>query len=120
MCFAENFDILVGKHPDQQSFTLPKELFNRRSGFMKAARSDAWIKTPSDITELADFDADIFQSYLQCVYTGKVVATKVFAEAKFDDRCFCAVIRLWVLAEYLNDPATTNLIAHHFVTVAHL
>ena len=52
---TKSFDVLVGKEPNQQRFTVYHDLLVHRSGFFKAARSSRWTQ-PDQPTTLVDHD----------------------------------------------------------------
>ena len=66
---TKTFDVLVGKEPSQQRFTVHHDLLVQRSEFFKAARSSRWTQ-PDQPTTLDDHDPDTFSTYLHCLYFG--------------------------------------------------
>jgi hypothetical protein len=66
---TKTFDVLVGKDPNQQRFTVHHDLLVQRSEFFKAARSSRWTQSDQPTT-LEDHDFDIFSTYLHCLYFG--------------------------------------------------
>jgi hypothetical protein len=67
---TKSFDVLVGKEPDQQRFTVYHDLLTERSEFFRAARSERCIDTPGKPTTLDDAKAEVFSAYLHCVNFG--------------------------------------------------
>lgn len=54
----------------------------QRSEFFRAARSAQWLKDPTKPVDLSDYDADIFEAYLNCAYLGaRIIKSKVEDEA---------------------------------------
>ncbi|KAM0699252.1 hypothetical protein Q7P36_001299 [Cladosporium allicinum] len=54
----------------------------QRSEFFRAARSAQWLKDLTKPVDLSDYDADIFEAYLNCAYLGaRIIKSKVEDEA---------------------------------------
>ena len=68
---TKTFDILVGKEPNQQRFTVYHDIITRRSKFFHAARSGRWTTQPDQATVLDDHEPDVFSVYLHCVNFGR-------------------------------------------------
>ena len=68
---TKTFDVLVGKKPNQQRFTVYHDVFARRSKFFRAARSGRWATEPDQATTLDDHDPEVFSVYLHCVNFGR-------------------------------------------------
>lgn len=68
---TKTFDVLVGKDPDQQRFTVYHDLLTQRSEFFRTARSGRWIAKPDQPTTLDDHEPEIFSVYLPCVNFGR-------------------------------------------------
>ena len=66
---TKTFDVLVGKEPNHQRFTVHHDLLVQRSEFFKAARSSRWTQ-PNQPTTLDDHDPETFSTYLHCLYFG--------------------------------------------------
>jgi hypothetical protein len=67
---GRTFEIVVGKQPNQKSFTAYHDLLIQRSDFFRAARSERWSQDPTKPTTLDDVDVEIFSTYLHCVNWG--------------------------------------------------
>jgi hypothetical protein len=67
---GKTFEIVVGKQPNQKSFTAYHDLLTQRSEFFRAARSERWSQDPKKPTTLDDVDVEIFSTYLHCVNWG--------------------------------------------------
>jgi hypothetical protein len=66
---TKTFELLVGKAPNQQRFTVYHDLLVQRSEFFRAARSSRWTKE-SKPTTLDDYNPEVFSTYLYCLYFG--------------------------------------------------
>ncbi|TLD06833.1 hypothetical protein E2P81_ATG10233 [Venturia nashicola] len=66
---TKTFEVLVGKEPNQQRFTVHSGPAIERSEFFNAARSSRWTE-PTKPTILDDHDPEIFSAYLHCLYFG--------------------------------------------------
>jgi hypothetical protein len=66
----KSFDVLVGKEPNQQRFTVYHDLLTQRSDFFRAARSEHWVTKPNQPTTLDDHEPATFSLYLHCVNFG--------------------------------------------------
>jgi hypothetical protein len=66
---TKTFDVLVGKEPNQQRFTVHHDLLVQRSEFFKAARALRWTQADQPTT-LEDHDPETFSTYLHCLYFG--------------------------------------------------
>jgi hypothetical protein len=108
--FAETFDVLVGRDPNQQLFTVHHDVITRRSKFFRQARNPRWKK--STPIELQHADPQIFDMYLQCVYHGTVPDfTGNEEEDERGEQCYEAFVDLYILADSLLDPVTTTLVS---------
>lgn len=96
--FSQTFEVLVGQKPKQRCFTVHKDIFCRRSAFLKAATSICWTSGVQRAVDLTDHDPDVFDAYMQCVYIDNVVMSDV------DE-----LVPLYLLADKLNDLTTANL-----------
>ena len=67
---TKSFDVLVGKEPEQQRFTVYHDLLTQRSEFFRAARSERWSHDPTKPTTLDDVTVEVFSAYLHCVNFG--------------------------------------------------
>ena len=68
---TKTFDVLVGKEPNQQRFTVYHDILTQRSEFFRAARSGRWTIQPDQATVLDDHEPDVFSVYLHCVTFGR-------------------------------------------------
>jgi hypothetical protein len=66
---TKTFELLVGKAPNQQRFTVYHDLLVQRSEFFRAARSSRWTKEGKPTT-LDDYNPEVFSTYLYCLYFG--------------------------------------------------
>jgi hypothetical protein len=77
---TQMFGVLVGK--EKKRFQLYSSVMVQRSEFFRAARSAQWLKDPTKPVDLEDYDADIFEAYLNCAYFGaRTIKAKVEDEA---------------------------------------
>lgn len=81
---TKTFDVLVGKEPNQQRFTVYHDLMRQRSEFFRAARSEHWITKPDQPTTLDDHEPQTFSLYLHCVNFG-AEALKEHSDVMLDD-----------------------------------
>jgi hypothetical protein len=73
---------VVGKKPFQKRFMVYSSVMIQRSEFFRAARSPQWLADPTKPVDLEDYDADIFEAYLNCAYFGaRIIKSKVEDEA---------------------------------------
>lgn len=123
--------MLVGTEANQRRFTVYHDLVTNRSEFFRAARSERWTKDPSKPAELKDHEPEIFATYLHCVYFNRiqeqaandadVEAVKnsptgqqgVVADALFESR-----VKLYLLADEMQDRITTNLASDDIIRLA--
>jgi hypothetical protein len=82
---TDTFDVLVGKAPSSQRFTLHSNVFIARSGFFKAARKPEWLNDPTKPVDLQNEEPEVFSTYLNYVYFG-VGALQINADEPQDDR----------------------------------
>lgn len=108
-------DVVVGS----ETFSLHTSIFAERSEFFRAARKPEWLTgDPKKPVDLKDEDAEIFGTYINCVYFEQDVLT-VYADEC--DSCpesdryvkanvgFQALVRLYILSDKLQDLATANI-----------
>lgn len=134
--FTTTFDVIVGKTQGRQKrFPVYHDLFTARSGFFQTARS----KEPERHIHLEGEDPEVFSLYLNCVHSGiealsfggellskvapvtsdhtrKAIKTEHNDEREAeetdddtDGRRFEALIRLFLLADKLQDPQMMNM-----------
>jgi hypothetical protein len=115
--FAETFDVLVGRDPNQKLFTVHHELITARSDFFCKARSLRWKKSVP--VELQHADPKIFDMYLHCVYRNAVPVLRVGEVEEEEEhlpydpqveKCYQAFVDLYILADSLLDSVTTKLV----------
>lgn len=107
--------MLVAEGAHQQSFTLHRDLITKRS--------KVFATKTVDLILLQEFDPEIFDQYLRCVYQNKApkAATWVACEEsspwldrkddqKNTDSQFQDLLSLYTLANRLEDPGTANLV----------
>jgi hypothetical protein len=69
---------VVGKEPFQKRFKVYSSVMIQRSELFRAARSPQWLADPTKPVDLEDYDADIFEAYLNCAYLGaRIIKAKV-------------------------------------------
>ncbi|GAB7334043.1 hypothetical protein MBLNU13_g06133t1 [Cladosporium sp. NU13] len=59
---TKTFDVLVGKEPNQQRFTVYHDILTRCSKFLQAARSGRWATQPDQATVLDDHEPEVFST----------------------------------------------------------
>ena len=69
--FLDTFEVLVGSAPNQKRFTVHYTVVAKRSGFLRAARSERWTPATKP-TDLHHEQPETFDLYLNCVYRNKV------------------------------------------------
>ena len=74
---TRTFEVLVGKKPNQQRFTVYHDLLTQRSEFSQAARSERWNHDPTKPTILDDVSEEVFSAYLHCVNWGAEYLTSL-------------------------------------------
>jgi hypothetical protein len=110
------FDVAVGS----EIFSLHTSVFTGRSEFFRAARKPQWLAgSPKKPVDLKDEDPRVFNEYMNCVYFGqeglKHYADNIKSTAEVDrtepaDAGFEALIRVYLLADKLQDLDTTNVV----------
>lgn len=96
---------------DQRLFTVHTDALTRRSRFLKAARSEMWTEIDKP-TLLDDHDCDTFHLYLHCVYKDAIPDLQLKPEdgpEQLANETFTALIKLYALADKLQDLASANL-----------
>lgn len=66
---TKTFEVLVGKAPNQERFTVHHDLIVQRSEFFRAASSSCSTET-DELTTLEDHEPEVFSVYLHCLYFG--------------------------------------------------
>jgi hypothetical protein len=99
----------------------------KRSGFLKAARSQRWTTDKSKPTDLTEHSPETFDWYLHCVYSNKLpesirplvqTPSMDLVQGAKDavyraDRQYESFIDLYILADALLDPVTANMMIHN-------
>lgn len=130
--YDQSFDVLVG--PEKKRFSVYHDILTERSGFLKAARSSRWTEDPQKPTDLTDLDPEVFSHYLQLVYASKFVQPdaavpkpsesgyqtaeeKAASAVEASHSRLKALVKLYVLADKLEDLTSANLIMDEFLAV---
>lgn len=122
----ESFEVLVGTGSDQKRFELNHFFMTRRSEFFCVARSERWT-SKSKPTELPEHEPSTFDMYLY-VLDNDALPERPYPEhdepwvrweeekeqyyaalQTFRDVRYTELVKLYILASYLLDPATANL-----------
>lgn len=135
----KNFEVLVGRGPEQQLFPVFYDVVVPRSEFFRAARSDRWTK--ADVPTLLEEENPVtFADYMSYVYfahrerdrphdnmeLGLIIEASKASVAELEhsqlgtpecpqiqcarDRGFKDLIATYVLADKLMDPTTANMV----------
>ena len=92
---AEIFQVSVGEHG--KTFVMHKDIAIRHSSFFKAALSHDWKEAQEKQISLRDCELEIFEGYLQWVYTGEVAyCSEGYKQA-------LELVKLWILGDFLGD-----------------
>ena len=67
---TNTFDIIVGKAPSSQRFTVHTDVLTSHSNFLKAAHKPEWLADRTKPVYLSDEEPDVFSRYFNCVYSG--------------------------------------------------
>lgn len=124
--FTGTFDVLIGTGPGQKRFTVHHSIITKRSPFFRAARSQRWVKDPSKPVELPEHDPEVFSLYLACVYRNRIDAPSAANQIiKIDEATqevvevyFEALIKLYVLADQLEDTTTAELAMDSIISIS--
>jgi hypothetical protein len=116
---TSTFDVKV----KAKIFTLHTTVFTERSEFLRAARKPEWLdNNPNKPVDLEDEDAEVFSTYVNCVYFGSEIlqhyADDMASLSKSDlierdeevDAAFSALIRVYQIADKLRDLITANMV----------
>jgi hypothetical protein len=118
--FKSTFDVRVGS----EILTLHTTVFTERSGFFRTARKPEWLKdNPNKPVELQVVNAELFRTYVNCVYFGSQALQNYADEIKHlsevpSDQVtngFEALLKVYILAETMQDLITANLVIDEFV-----
>lgn len=117
--FAESIEVLVG--PAKKSFRVHPDALQRRSTFFRAACSERW-KHASNAIELIEDDPEIFDLYLNCVYTNEldVDATDMmfYSEREQFDLRYHRLACIWILSDKLGDLLTCNMAVNKMIDLS--
>ncbi|KAI4634342.1 hypothetical protein J4E83_001660 [Alternaria metachromatica] len=122
-----NFDpskfvtVIVGKEPDQQRFSVHEGIMCARSEFFQRAMNGNWTESKERIIRLPEDDPEIFNIYINFLYTGNVV-TNAIEEPKTATHIvgeMHVLGRLYVIGEKLQDKATKNSAIKSLLEVAY-
>ncbi|KAF1920341.1 hypothetical protein BDU57DRAFT_425817, partial [Ampelomyces quisqualis] len=94
--------VVVGSGNNTREFGVHEALLTSRSEFFDKAMGKGWKEAEEKVVKLPEDDPDAFALYEQLIYTGNIPA---FSDAP--DR-FISLVRLYVLAEKLQDIKTKN------------
>jgi len=92
---AETFQVSVGEQG--KIFVMHRDIATRHSSFFKAALSHDWKEAEEKKISLPDCEPEIFEGYLQWVYTGEVV----YCSERYKQAL--ELVKLWILGDFLGD-----------------
>jgi len=112
--------VVVGTEEDAQTFFVHEELVVDRAHFFKSALSGQWLEsddktvTLSLSLSLSDDDPEVFYTYLQLPYSGKLPIKTCNAAVADNDAImsndYIALVRLYILADKLQDAKSRNTV----------
>ncbi|PVH96593.1 hypothetical protein DM02DRAFT_569316, partial [Periconia macrospinosa] len=104
------FKVVVGRKPDQKTFLVHEEIICERSEFFRRAMNGNWAESTDRIVKLPEDRVEIFETYLNLIYTGKI-PTELHAVPPTLDQMLSeyeCLFRLYILAEKLQDIDAKN------------
>ncbi|KAM0723838.1 hypothetical protein Q7P37_000828 [Cladosporium fusiforme] len=123
--FSKSFDVLVGKPPAQQQFSVYTDVLTKRSGFFRAARSSQWLSDTKKPADLEDEDPEVFSIYLKLVYAGATSLHLLNANAidglenmENVKAGYSILIDLYLLADKLQDSKAANEIIDEIIRIS--
>jgi hypothetical protein len=107
--------VLVGT--DEKEFILYISIATARSNFFKAACTGSFKEAEEKIVRLPEADVDVFESYVQWIYSGEIVVLEADELANDKDGGFLRrkMIRLYGLADALMDIVLQNKITDNYI-----
>lgn len=115
--YDEYVNVVVG--PEKKHFTVHKNIIFARSPFFEKACSEKWSRSgPQGGVELVETDPAVFDTYPHYMYTIMVDVGKSdynLADEDQVDRKSLKLANTYVLADYLQDLRTANLIMSTFI-----
>jgi hypothetical protein len=116
--FSAYITVNVGSGDHQRAIQVPKAPICRRSSYVKSAVSDSWtarlgIPSKVKVVDLSDDDPDVFQTYVRCIMENTVAVPNLnieYPRREQSDAVFSSLFALYVFADKLGDPESTNLV----------
>lgn len=100
--------VVVGPHDASRTFFVHEKLVVERAPFFERALNGQWKESDDKLVELPDDDPDVFFLYLQLLYTTKLHTRS--NEPNKTSREYKRLVKLYVLAEKLQDVQTRNIV----------
>ncbi|KAK5134964.1 hypothetical protein LTR08_005916 [Meristemomyces frigidus] len=97
-------EVIVGEGlSNKQSFYVHEAVLRQSSSFFNTALNKEWKEGQEHAVELPDYDACVFEQYVQWLYTARIACMP--ANNEQSNYGFGRLTRLYVLGEKLMDPA---------------
>jgi hypothetical protein len=116
---TSTFDVKV----KAKIFTLHTTVFTERSEFLRAARKPEWLdNNPNNPVDLEDEDAEVFSTYVNCVYFGpeapehyadSIMPLSELTSTENEVRMvegLQTLIEVYILSDKMQDLVTTNMV----------
>lgn len=119
--FGPLLKILVGK--EEKVFHVNEAFLTERSKFFKKAMNSKWLEGQTKVVRLVEDDPDIFEIYINLVYTGRLPifdnATTMRNLPKMIEDGYSQLSHLYVLAEKLQDVKAKNSTVDAIIDIFH-
>lgn len=99
---AEIFEVCVGEHA--KTFVMHRDIAIHHSSFFKVALSNDWKEAQEKRISLPDCEIEIFEDYLQWIYTGEVAYYSELPKQALE------LVKLWILGDFLGDQNFCNAV----------
>lgn len=96
---AESFTVCVGEEAEE--FVVIQSIATRSSKFFQAAMSRDWKEAREKRVMLPDTKVEVFEGYLQWLYTGQITITN-------PDTDYLELVTLYIIGDFLDDVAFRN------------
>ncbi|KAM0717910.1 hypothetical protein Q7P37_006242 [Cladosporium fusiforme] len=101
--YSDILTILVGS--DKKQFCVHKRRICNKSKFFKTScKKERWLEGKTNTVALPDTEPDVFQLYLDWVYTGEIGIEFRWDYRNAIDSAYKSLFGLWQLGDFLDDP----------------
>ncbi|CAK4018747.1 btb poz domain containing [Lecanosticta acicola] len=122
---TETYTVVVGAGDAQKAFNIHKSFLSKTSEFLKRACNGDWKEGEAKKIEFPEQAPEVFEIYLQWLYTGDLVFLEEATPSKdapgvegYAARAFHSLVDLYCLADMLRDSHACNTVINKIIKMS--